>query len=62
MLQREYQRTAQMQAEAAREKALKEANKRAPISRVPQAREEARKRVQEKRKKTPKYIYGRKED
>lgn len=62
LLQREYQRTAQMQAEAAREKALKEANKRAPISRATQAREEARKRVQEKRKKTPKYIYGRKED
>ncbi len=62
LLQREYQRTAQMQAEAAREKALKDANKRAPISRATQARKAAGERVREKQRATPKYIYGRKED
>lgn len=45
------------QAQAAQEEALKEATKRAPISAVSKARETARKRVLEKKRKIPKSIY-----
>ena len=47
--------------EKAREKALADVNKRAPIVAATKAREAATKRVREKRKQTPKFIYGRKE-
>ena len=58
LLAREYQATAAKQAEAAKEKALKEAQKRAPITQATKARAEAGKRVRAKQKATPKYIYG----
>lgn len=47
--------------EKARDKAIKDATKRAPIVAATKAREAAAKRVREKRKQTPKFIYGRKE-
>ncbi len=53
---------AQAQKDAERAQKIADANKRAPIMQVRKAREEARKRVQENRKKVPKYIYGRKDD
>lgn len=49
------------QAEKEALKELDKATKRAPIAAVSGARKQAAKRVQEKRKRTPKYIYGRKE-
>lgn len=58
VLQREFQRTQQIAADKAREEALAEANKRAPITQATKAREAAGKRVREKRAKVPKYIYG----
>lgn len=61
LLQREWQRTQQMAGQQAAEEALKEATKRAPISAAGQARKAAAKRVREKQKRVPKYIYGRKE-
>lgn len=47
--------------EKARDKAMADANKRAPIVAAKKAREAAAKRVRDKRKQTPKFIYGRKE-
>lgn len=47
--------------EKARDQAIKDATKRAPIVAATKAREAAAKRVREKRKQTPKFIYGRKE-
>lgn len=47
--------------EKARDQAIKDATKRAPIVAAKKAREAAAKRVREKRKQTPKFIYGRKE-
>lgn len=61
LLQREWQRTQQMAGQQAAEEALKEATKRAPIAAAGQARKAAAKRVREKQKRVPKYIYGRKE-
>ncbi|UNA05420.1 internal virion protein [Pantoea phage vB_PdeP_F5M1C] len=62
LLRKVYQNYAEQQAAAAEKKALVEANKRAPIVAATKARKEAAKRVQEKRNKVPKFIYGRKED
>lgn len=42
----------------AQDETIKKANERAPISRVPQVREAAKKRVEAKKAKTPKFIYG----
>lgn len=47
--------------EKARDTTIKDATKRAPIVAAKKAREAAAKRVREKRKQTPKFIYGRKE-
>lgn len=55
------ERLASEAVEKARDKAIKDANKRAPIVAATKAREAAAKRVREKRKQTPKFIYGRKE-
>ncbi|UJD21502.1 internal virion protein C [Salmonella phage vB_SAg-RPN15] len=62
LLRKVYKNYAEQQAAAAEKKALAEANKRAPIVAATKARKEAAKRVQEKRNKVPKFIYGRKED
>ena len=40
---------------------MADANKRAPIVAAKKAREAGAKRVRDKRKQTPKFIYGRKE-
>lgn len=58
LLTREYQATQQRLSEQATEKALKEATKRAPITRATKARKQAGERVRAKRKATPKFIYG----
>lgn len=55
------ERLATEAVEKARDKAMADANKRAPIVAATKAREAAAKRVREKRKQTPKFIYGRKE-
>lgn len=55
------ERLASEAVEKSRDKAIKDANKRAPIVAATKAREAAAKRVREKRKQTPKFIYGRKE-
>lgn len=55
------ERIATEAVEKARDKAIKDATKRAPIVAATKAREAAAKRVREKRKQTPKFIYGRKE-
>lgn len=55
------ERLATEAVEKARDKAIKDATKRAPIVAATKAREAAAKRVREKRKQTPKFIYGRKE-
>ena len=55
------ERLATEAVEKARDKAMADANKRAPIVAATKAREAAAKRVREKRKHTPKFIYGRKE-
>lgn len=47
--------------EKVRDKAIADANKRAPIVAAKKAREAGAKRVRDKRKQTPKFIYGRKE-
>lgn len=62
LLQKVWQENQAKLAEKAREEALAKANKRAPIAAAGAARKAAAKRVQEKRKATPKFIYGRKED
>ena len=58
LLQREYQATAAKQAKEAEEKALKDAQKRAPITAATQARKVAAERVRAKKKTVPKSIYG----
>lgn len=55
------ERLATEAVEKARDKAMADANKRAPIVAAKKAREAAAERVREKRKHTPKFIYGRKE-
>lgn len=55
------ERLATEAVEKARDTAIKDATKRAPIVAAKKAREAAAKRVREKRKQTPKFIYGRKE-
>ena len=55
------ERLAAEAVEKARDKAIADANKRAPIVAAKKAREAGAKRVREKRKQTPKFIYGRKE-
>ena len=55
------ERLATEAVEKARDKAIADANKRAPIVAAKKAREAGAKRVREKRKQTPKFIYGRKE-
>lgn len=55
------ERLAAEAVEKARDKAIADANKRAPIVAAKKAREAAAKRVRDKRKQTPKFIYGRKE-
>ncbi|UTQ78080.1 internal virion protein [Cedecea phage Yanou] len=55
------ERLATEAVEKARDKTMADANKRAPIVAATKAREAAAKRVREKRKHTPKFIYGRKE-
>lgn len=62
ILQREWKAQQERIGKEQAEEALKEATKRAPIVAATKAREAAAKRVQEKRKRTPKYIYGRKEE
>lgn len=62
ILQREWKAQQERLGKEQAEKALKEATERAPIAAVGQARKAAAKRVQEKRKRTPKFIYGRKEN
>lgn len=61
LLQAVYKDTQEKLATKAREEALKEATKRAPITQATKAREAAGKRVRANRKKIPKFIYGRKE-
>ncbi|CAK6597145.1 internal virion protein [Klebsiella phage vB_Kpn_K12P1.1] len=58
LLQREYQATQAKLAAAAEEKALKDAQKRAPITAATQARKAAGERVRAKKKTIPKSIYG----
>lgn len=55
------ERIATEAVEKARDKAIADANKRAPIVAAKKAREAGAKRVRDKRKQTPKFIYGRKE-
>ena len=55
------ERIATESVEKTRDKAIADANKRAPIVAAKKAREAAAERVREKRKHTPKFIYGRKE-
>lgn len=55
------ERLATEAVEKARDKAMADANKRAPIVAAKKAREAGAKRVRDKRKQTPKFIYGRKE-
>ena len=55
------ERLATEAVEKARDKATADANKRAPIVAAKKAREAGAKRVRDKRKQTPKFIYGRKE-
>ena len=55
------ERLAAEAVEKARDKAMADANKRAPIVAAKKAREAGAKRVRDKRKQTPKFIYGRKE-
>ena len=55
------ERIATEAVEKARDKAMADANKRAPIVAAKKAREAGAKRVRDKRKQTPKFIYGRKE-
>lgn len=55
------ERLAAEAVEKARDKAMADANKRAPVVAAKKAREAAAKRVRDKRKQTPKFIYGRKE-
>lgn len=55
------ERLATEAVEKARDKAMADANKRAPIVAAKKAREAGSKRVRDKRKQTPKFIYGRKE-
>lgn len=61
ILQREWRRMQEQLGKEQAEQALKDATKRAPIAAATKAREEAGKRVRAKKKRTPKYIYGRKE-
>lgn len=61
LLQKAWQEQQQRLAQEEADKALKEATKRAPIAAATKARETAAKRIKEKRKKAPKFIYGRKE-
>lgn len=61
ILQREWKRMQEQLGKEQAEQALKDATKRAPIAAAGQARKAAAERVKEKRKRTPKYIYGRKE-
>lgn len=62
ILQREWRRMQEELGKEQAEQALKDATKRAPIVAATKAREAAAERVKAKRKKAPKYIYGRKED
>lgn len=62
LLQAVYKDSQEKAAEKARNEALAEANKRAPITRATEARKATGERVRENRKKVPKYIYGRKEE
>lgn len=55
------ERLAAEAVEKARDKAMADATKRAPIVAAKKAREAGAKRVRDKRKQTPKFIYGRKE-
>lgn len=55
------ERLATSSVEKARDKAMADANKRAPIVAAKKAREAGAKRVRDKHKQTPKFIYGRKE-
>lgn len=59
VLQREFQRTQEAAATKARDEALADANKRAPITQATKARKAAGERVRNNRAKVPKYIYGR---
>lgn len=61
LLQKAWQEQQERIGKQAAEEALKEATKRAPIAAVNKARETASKRIKEKQKRVPKYIYGRKE-
>lgn len=61
MLSKVWKETQERLATEARDKAMADANKRAPIVAAKKAREAAAKRVRDKRKQTPKFIYGRKE-
>lgn len=61
ILQREWRAMQERTAKAQTEEALKEATKRAPIVAATEARKAAGERVKAKRRKTPKYIYGKKE-
>lgn len=61
ILQREWRNMQERIGKEQAEEALKAATKRAPIAAATQARKAAAERVKEKRKRTPKYIYGRKE-
>ena len=61
-LSKAWQENQRKLAAEAEEKALKDLNKRAPIVAATKAREAGAKRVREKRKNVPKFIYGRKED
>lgn len=58
ILRREYQRTTQAAEQKARDEAIKNANKRAPIAAATKAREAAGERVRAKKKTVPKFIYG----
>lgn len=55
------ERLATEAVEKASDKAMADANKRAPIVAAKKAREAGAKRVRDKRKQTPKFIYGRRE-
>lgn len=61
LLQAVYKDTTEKASEKARNEALAEANKRAPITQATKARKAAGERVRANRKKVPKFIYGRKE-
>lgn len=57
LLTKVWQENSRRAEEKAREEALAKTNKRAPIAAVNKAKETARKRAEEKRKRTPKWIY-----